>query len=125
MERQKVKKIKFYLYNYYEIDNLGNQIKNLDLILNRIRIDMVKRGDMMSMEDVSEILAIHLLGIIPDDEQVVIGTNQGEPVIELDSMAGKAYYNICRRIIGEEVPFLNLEQNKGMLHRLTHLFKNH
>lgn len=102
-----------------------NQIKNLDLILNRIRIDMVKRGDMMSMEDVSEILAIHLLGIIPDDEQVVIGTNQGEPVIELDSMAGKAYYNICRRIIGEEVPFLNLEQNKGMLHRLTHLFKNH
>ena len=102
-----------------------NQIKNLDLILNRIRIDMVKRGDMMSMEDVSEILAIHLLGIIPDDEQVVIGTNQGEPVIELDSMAGKAYYNICRRIIGEEVPFLNLEQNKGMLHRLTHLFKSH
>jgi len=101
-----------------------NQIKNLDLILNRIRIDMVKRGDMMSMEDVSEILAIHLLGIIPDDEQVVIGTNQGEPVIELDSMAGKAYSNICRRIAGEEVPFLKLEQNKNFLHKLTHLFKN-
>ena len=102
-----------------------NHIRNLDLVLNRIRIDMVKRGDMMSVEDVSEILAIHLIGVIPDDEQVVIGTNQGEPVIELDSLAGKAYSNICKRIIGEEVPFLNLDQNKSVLHRLTHLFKNH
>ena len=102
-----------------------NHIRNLDLVLNRIRIDMVKGGDMMSVEDVSEILAIHLIGVIPDDEQVVIGTNQGEPVIELDSLAGKAYSNICKRIIGEEVPFLNLDQNKSVLHRLTHLFKNH
>ena len=51
-------------------------IKNNDLIINRLRIDMVKRGDMMSVEDVTEILAIHLLGVIPDDEQVVIATNR-------------------------------------------------
>ena len=102
-----------------------NNIRNLDLVLNRIRMDMVKRGDMMSVEDVSEILAIRLLGVIPDDEQVVIGTNQGEPVIELDSLAGKAYVNICKRIEGEEIPFLNLEQNKGVLHKLAHLFKSH
>ena len=76
-----------------------SQIEKLDLIINRIRIDMVKRGDMMSVDDVSEILAIDLLGVIPDDEQVVIGTNQGEPVIEFDSLAAKAYYNICKRII--------------------------
>ena len=56
-------------------------IKNNDLIINRLRIDMVKRGDMMSVEDVTEILAIHLLGVIPDDEQVVIATNQGEPIV--------------------------------------------
>ena len=56
-------------------------IKNNDLIINRLRIDMVKRGDMMSVEDVTEILAIHLLGVIPDYEQVVIATNQGEPIV--------------------------------------------
>ena len=84
-------------------------LKNNDLLINRIRMDMVKRGDMMSVDDVTEILAIPLLGAIPDDEQVVIGTNQGEPVIGLHSRAGKAYTNICRRIMGETVPFLNLE----------------
>ena len=83
---------------------------------------MVKRGDMMSVEDVSEILAIHLIGVLPDDEKVVIGTNQGEPVIELDSLAGKAYYNICRRIIGEEIPFLRLDKNTSIFKKL---FKKH
>lgn len=58
-----------------------NGIRKNELIINRIRIDMVKRGDMMSVDDVTEILSIPLLGIIPDDEQVVIGTNQGTPVI--------------------------------------------
>ena len=101
-----------------------NQIKKLDLIINRVRMDMVKRGDMMSIEDVSEILSINLLGVLPDDEQVVIGTNQGEPVVELDSLAGKAYYNICKRIIGDEVPFLNLDTNSGVLHKLTRIFKS-
>ena len=100
-------------------------MKNIDLIVNRIRMDMVKRGDMMSIEDVGEILAINLLGVIPDDEKVVVGTNQGEPVIELDSMAGKAYYNICKRITGEEVPFLNLDTGKGFFKKFTRIFKNH
>ena len=102
-----------------------NQIKHLDLVINRVRMDMVKRGDMMSVEDVSEILAINLLGVLPDDEQVVVGTNQGEPVIELDSMAGKAYYNICRRIVGEEVPFLNLNTDTGVFKKLSRIFKSH
>lgn len=102
-----------------------NQIKQLDLVINRIRMDMVKRGDMMSVEDVSEILAIHLLGVLPDDEQVVVGTNQGEPVIELDSLAGKAYYNICRRITGESVPFLNLSANTGVFKKISRMFKSH
>ncbi len=102
-----------------------HQIKQLDLVINRIRMDMVKRGDMMSVEDVSEILAIHLLGVLPDDEQVVVGTNQGEPVIELDSLAGKAYYNICRRITGENVPFLNLSANTGVFKKISRMFKGH
>ena len=58
----------------------------------------------MSVEDVTEILAIDLLGVIPDDESVVVATNQGEPVVGEDSLAGKCYQNICRRLLGEEVP---------------------
>lgn len=93
------------------------------LVINRIRMDMVKRGDMMSIEDVTEILSIPLIGAIPDDEHVVIGTNQGEPVIGIDSKAGKAYQNICKRIMGAEVPFLNLDSGDGLFSKLSHLFK--
>ena len=95
-----------------------NNIKKIDLIINRIRMDMVKRGDMMSIEDVSEILAIHLIGAIPDDEQIVIATNQGEPVIDRDCMSGAAYRNICKRITGEDVPFLNLNKHSGFFGKL-------
>ena len=78
---------------------------------------------MMSVEDVTEILPIDLIGAIPDDEQVVIGTNQGETVVDMDSLAGKAYTNICRRITGEEVPFLDLDKQEGLFHKLSHMFK--
>jgi septum site-determining protein MinD len=95
-----------------------NQMQQLELVINKIRMDMVQRGDMMSVEDVCEILPIHLLGAIPDDEQIVIATNQGEPVIETDSLSGKAFRNICKRIIGEEVPLLNLNVRTGFLRKL-------
>lgn len=100
-----------------------NNIKKIDLIINRIRMDMVKRGDMMSVEDVTEILSVHLLGALPDDEAVVIATNQGEPVLCSDSLAGKAYQNICRRILGEDVPFLNLETHTGFFHKISNIFR--
>ncbi len=73
-------------------------IKKNQLLINRIRIDMVRRGDMMSVDDVTEILAIELLGVIPDDKQVVIATNQGEPVVGEGSQAGAAYDRVCRRL---------------------------
>jgi len=101
----------------------SNQLKKIDLIINRIRMDMVKRGDMMSVDDVTEILSVPLIGALPDDEQVVIGTNQGEPVVGLESKAGKAYLNICKRIMGIEVPFIELENNSGFFSKLSHLFK--
>lgn len=100
-------------------------LQKIDLIINRIRMDMVKRGDMMSIEDVTEILSVDLLGAVSDDEHVVIGTNQGEPVIGLDCLAGKAYMNICRRIIGEEIPFLNLDTKTWFIKKLSYVFKNH
>ena len=98
-------------------------IKNNDLIINRLRIDMVKRGDMMSVEDVTEILAIHLLGVIPDDEQVVIATNQGEPIVGEDCMSGKAYANICRRLLGEEIPITDFGRSEGLFSKFRDLFK--
>ena len=99
-----------------------NHIRNSSLIINRIRMDMVRRGDMMSIDDVTEILSIPLIGAIPDDEQVVVATNQGEPVISLDSLAGKAYTNICKRILGLEVPFLNLSGHQGLFSKLSGVF---
>ena len=86
----------------------ANDIHRINLIVNRLRMDMVKRGDMMSIEDVIDILAIDLIGAVPDDEHIVIATNQGEPLAGDSSLAGTAYMNICKRILGEEVPLMNL-----------------
>ncbi len=102
----------------------ANGLNNPLLILNRLRIDMVKRGDMMTLEDVAEILAIQILGVVPDDESIVVSTNKGEPaVIDDSSRAGKAYRNITRRIIGEEVPLMDLEEGEGFLSSILKLFK--
>ena len=101
----------------------SQKLKKMELIINRIRVDMVKRGDMMTVDDVTEILSVPLIGALPDDEQVVIGTNQGEPVIGMDSKAGTAYMNICKRIMGMDVPFLELTSNTGFFAKLSGLFK--
>lgn len=102
----------------------ANEIKQIQLIVNRLRMDMVNRGDMMSIDDVKEILAIDLIGAVPDDEQIVISTNQGEPLVgRTDTMAGMAYANICRRLTGEEVPLMNLNVKSGVFAKLANLFK--
>lgn len=101
----------------------ANDIHKINLIVNRLRMDMVKRGDMMSIEDVIDILAIDLIGAVPDDEHIVIATNQGEPLAGDSSLAGTAYMNICRRILGEEVPLMNLEANNGFFAKIAKLFK--
>ncbi len=86
---------------------------NPKLIINRIRQEMVKRGDMMNIDDIIDILAIELLGIVPDDEAIVISTNKGEPVVVDDkALSGKAFKNISKRILGEEVSLLNLDENQ-------------
>ena len=100
----------------------ANGLKQVDLIVNRIRMDMVKRGEMMSTDDVVDILAVNLIGAVPDDENIVISTNQGEPLVGNNSMAGQAYMNICHRILGEEVPYLNLD-NEGFFKKIANIFK--
>jgi len=95
-----------------------------DLIVNRLRLDMIKRGDMLNTSDVIDILAINLLGIVPDDESIIVSTNKGRPVVmENGSMAGQAYRNIAKRLTGEDVPFMNLEEGNSFIKRLTKFFK--
>ena len=101
----------------------ANEIGRIDLIVNRLRMDMVKRGDMMSVDDVCEILSIDLIGAVPDDEQIVISTNQGEPLVGSSSLAGKAYQNICHRLVGEEVPLMDLNAKEGFFSKLAGVFK--
>lgn len=88
-------------------------ITHYKLILNRVRPDMMKANDMMDVEDVLEILSVKLLGIIPEDQDIIISTNRGEPVVlrEGDKVpkATQAYRNIASRIAGEDVPFLDLD----------------
>ncbi|SNS35157.1 septum site-determining protein MinD [Anaerovirgula multivorans] len=101
----------------------ASELRDPLLVINRIRIDMVKRGDMMNIEDMIDILAIDLLGVVPDDEAIVISTNKGEPVVnENTSLAGQAYRNIAKRIAGENVPFMNMESNESFVSKLRKLF---
>ena len=100
----------------------ANGLKAIELVINRIRMDMVKRGDMMSVEDVVDILAIDLIGVVPDDESIVIATNEGEPLVGSDTQAGRAFANICHRVLGEEVPIMEFE-TEGILKKIANLFK--
>lgn len=94
-----------------------------DLIVNRIRMDMVNRGEMMSIADVNDILQLNVIGAVPDDENIVVATNKGQPLVGDSSMAGQAYMNICHRILGEDVPFLDLNGKGGFFKKLSSLFK--
>ena len=81
----------------------ANEIKRTDLIVNRIRMDMVKKGDMMSIEDVVDILSINLIGAVPDDENIVIASNRGTPIATRNCTAGRAYDHIAMRICGQDL----------------------
>ena len=99
------------------------EIKNYKLLLNRVRPNLVKTNDMMSVDDVVEILSADLIGIIPEDTGIITSTNKGEPIVNDEkSLAGKAYQNVARRIIGEDVPFLNLEEDNSVLGKVKKFF---
>jgi septum site-determining protein MinD len=90
------------------------------LILNRVRPEMVERGEMLSREDVLDILAVELIGVVPEDESIVISTNRGAPVAMENgsgSLASKAFHNIARRLCGETVELLDLQSKKGVMAR--------
>ena len=96
--------------------------ERIDLVINRMRYEMVRRGDMMSVDDVVDILSIPLIGVVPDDENVVIATNQGEPLVGNHTLAGRAYRNICQRILGQETPYLLPEPTFSFWTKVTGIF---
>ena len=101
----------------------ANEISDIRLIINRIRQDMVKRGDMMDKHDIVEILAIDLIGIVPDDESIIISTNKGEPaILDSKSNAGKAYKNIAQRILGNNIPIMEVEQETNFFGKIKKMF---
>lgn len=98
------------------------ELREPKLIINRLRPKMVRHGDMMSIDDMIEILAIDLLGVVPEDDQVVVTTNKGETVVRDEkSQSGQAYRNITKRILGESIPLMNLEDQGGFFSTLRRM----
>jgi septum site-determining protein MinD len=93
------------------------------LLINRLNMEMVRQNNMLSSEDVIDLLAIELIGIVPEDKNVIISTNKGVPIsLDGKSLAGQAYQNISRRLMGEEVPFLDFDKNSGFFTRISSVF---
>ena len=96
------------------------EIESYKLLLNRVRPNLIEKNDMMSVEDVVEILSCDLIGVIPEDTGIITSTNK---VNDEDAMAGKAYRNVANRIMGLDVPFLDLSEPKGFLDKIKNFFK--
>lgn len=100
----------------------AKEIEKIELVINRMRFDLVRRGDMMSQADVVDILAIPLIGIVPDDENIVISTNEGEPLVGNNTPAGIAFGNIVNRLTGKDVPFMDFSKGVSFWMKLTGIF---
>ena len=93
------------------------------IVINRLKPDMVERGDMLGIDDILSILALPLIGIVPEDESVISSTNTGVPVVRSDQAeSGQAYRNIAERINGKEVPFLDITPNNSWIAKLKKIF---
>ncbi|WP_070120810.1 septum site-determining protein MinD [Bacillus marinisedimentorum] len=100
-----------------------DQIESPRLVVNRIRNHMMKSGDMLDVDEIVSVLAIDLLGIVADDDNVIKASNSGEPIaLDPSTKASIAYRNIARRILGESVPLLSLEEEKGMFAKMKKFF---
>ncbi|MDB5083992.1 MAG: cell division inhibitor MinD [Bacilli bacterium] len=99
------------------------KIKHPKLIINRVRPHMMQQGDMLDIEDITSLLAIDLLGVVPDDEFVIASANRGEPaVVNPNSRAAIAYRNIARRILGDSVPLMILDEKRSFMGRIKQIF---
>jgi len=95
------------------------------LIINRLNPNMVKRGDMLNAEDIVELLAIEVIGIVPEDENVIVSTNRGQPIVtNPKSKAGQAFRNIAQRLLGNQVPFMDLSEKMDFIQRLSMMLRS-
>jgi septum site-determining protein MinD len=100
----------------------GAKIHGPKLVINRIKPHMVRHGDMLDIDEIVAVLAIDLIGVVPDDETVISSANRGEPVVlNPNGKASMAYRNIARRIMGDSVPLMILQEEKGFLSRIKRL----
>ena len=94
------------------------------LVVNRIKPELVRRGDMLAIDDILELLAIELIGVVPEDDKVVMSTNRGVPItMNGKSQAGQAFRDIARRLSGEDVPIVDLQDQSGFWGRLSRVFR--
>lgn len=94
------------------------------LILNRVKPEMVRRGEMLTSEDVLDVLAIELIGVVPEDERVLMSSNQGSPIaLDGRSRAGRAFQAIARRLMGEQVPIDEFAAEDGFLRRISRMVR--
>ena len=102
----------------------ASEIRNPELIINRIRPNMVRKGEMMDVNDIVDLLSINLIGVVPDDEYIITQTNKGEPaVINKKAPSGKAYLEIARRILGENVDVTIPGKDEGFFTKVKNIFK--
>ena len=99
------------------------EIESYKLLLNRVRPKLIEQNDMMSVEDVTEILSTDLIGVIPEDTGIITSTNKGEPIVnDENALAGKAYRNVAHRIMGEDIPLLDLNQKESIIDKIKNFF---
>ena len=102
---------------------VADGLDKIEMIINRIRPDLVARGDMMSLSDIQEILTVPIIGAVTDEEEIVISSNNGEPVAGKDSPLGQIFVDICRRIMGEDIPVAQPSVSKGLIKRLKSILE--
>jgi septum site-determining protein MinD len=101
----------------------SQKLRGAKLIINRVRTNMMKSGDMLDIDEICQILAIDLIGVVPDDEHVIKAANSGEPtVMSATSRASIAYRNIARRIVGDAVPLMSLNEKTGAFTKFKKFF---
>ena len=99
------------------------EIKSYKLLINRVRPQLIEQNDMMSVDDVVEILSCDLIGVIPEDTGINTSTNKGEPIVnDEEALAGKAYRNVAHRIMGEDVPLLDLTVKESFFDKIKNFF---
>lgn len=102
----------------------SSDIKNPELIVNRLRTSMVRKGEMMDVDDIVDLLSIDLIGVVPDDENIITQTNKGEPVVSnKKAPSGKAYLEISRRLLGENIDVTIPGREKGFFAKLKSIFR--